>query len=290
MNSQVCECARSAKRHIDRPLAHAHACWSVFTFCHWHMHAHAGPCSLFPKTLLETPGQPHVHHPTTGQPFNPDVHKRHPWDLKRVPPRRMPWDPKFWQSQMAGYSEVDELGEKHDVPRTGHAEAAHKHFTSALRKINMLDQQRVFHARVNYHAENRQLDVESLDSAEQARNREVALGFNRYLLHRFRGAVVKKGASAADSKFSNALGLKQSRRTIRAGTFNLLARTIPPWNSELEFVRNWMSIFFLVYTLFFQVCVTHAYTSISVYVHTQHAHLLRICTCIPAHSHLLIYT
>jgi hypothetical protein len=163
------------------------------------------------------------------------------------------WQPSFWKSQLAGYSEVQDLPQKREVPRTGHSEAAHKHFTSALRKINQLDQQRVFHAKVNYDPENRQLDVESLDSAEQERNREVALGFNRYLLHRYRGAVVKKGSSAADSTFSNGQGLKQSRRTIRSGTFNLLSRTIPPWHSELELLRNWLSIFFLVYTLFFQV-------------------------------------
>jgi len=157
------------------------------------------------------------------------------------------------KNRQAGYAEVDELGDKEDVPRSAHAEAAHKHFTSALRQINQLDQQRVFHAKVNYDPAVRQLDVESLESAEQQRNRDTALGFNRYLLHRHRGAIVKQGASAADSTFSNAHGLKQSRRTIRGGTFNLLARTIPPWRSELELIRNWTSIFFLAYTLFFQV-------------------------------------
>lgn len=154
----------------------------------------------------------------------------------------MPWDAHFWQSQMAGYAEVGELGDKEDVPRSSHAEAAHKHFTSGLRQINQLDQQRVFHAKVNYDPAMRQLDVESLESAEQTRNRDTALGFNRYLLHRHRGAVVHKGASAADSKFSNAHGLKQARRTIRGGTFNLLARTIPPWRSELE--RNHFASYF----------------------------------------------
>jgi len=199
-------------------------------------------------------GQPHMHHPTTGQPFDPDVHCRHPWDRNRKPPRRMPWQPGFWRSQLAGYSEVeDDMGVKREVARSGHSEAAHKHFTAALRQIGQLDQQQVFHAKVAYDPENRQLDVESLDSAEQERNREIAMGFGRYLLHRHRGAVVKKGRSAADSTFSNAEGLRQSRRTIRSGTFNLLARTIPPWRSELELVNNWLSIFFLVYTLFFQV-------------------------------------
>ena len=121
----------------------------------------------------------------------------------------MPWQPGFWKSQFAGYTEVEDIGDKVDVPRSAHAEAAHKHFTSAVRQINQLDQQRVFHARVNYDPETRQLDVESLESAEQARNREIAMGFNRYLLHRHRGAVVKQGTSAKHSTFSNAIGLKQ---------------------------------------------------------------------------------
>ena len=216
-----------------------------------------GAQDLGPPDVDAFTGLPHRHHPTTGQPLDPDLHKRHPWDSKRQPPRRPPWDAGFWQSQLAGYTEVEGLGDKQDVPRTVHAEAAHRHFTAALRQINQLDQQRVFHARVAYDAQNRQLDVESLESVEQARNREIALGFNRYLLHRHRGAVVHKGASAAESTFSNALGLKQSRRTIRSGTLNLLARTIPPWRSELELVRNWVSICFLVYTLFFQVRGCH---------------------------------
>ena len=213
-----------------------------------------GAQDLGQPDLNDFTGQPHMHHPTTGQPFDPDVHCRHPWDRKRKPPRRMPWQPGFWRSQLAGYSEVeDDMGMKREVARSGHSDAAHKHFTAALRKIGQLDQQQVFHAKVAYDPENRQLDVESLDSAEQERNREIALGFGRYLLHRHRGAVVKKGRSAADSTFSNAEGLRRSRRTIRTGTFNLLARTIPPWRSELELVNNWLSIFFLVYTLFFQV-------------------------------------
>ena len=198
-------------------------------------------------------GRPHAHHPVTGQPFDPDVHKRHPWDTKRAPPLRSPFDPRFWSGGVAGYAEVNEPTEKQDVPRSAHAEAAHSHFTAALHQLNMLDQQRVFHARVGYDPANRQLDVESLESVEQQRDRAVALGFNRYLLHRHRGAVVQKGATAGDSTFSNVAGLKQSRRTLRAGTFNLLARTIPPWQSELELLRNWLSILFLVYVLFFQV-------------------------------------
>ena len=46
-------------------------------------------------------GEAHAHHPTTGLAFDPDLHKRHPWDLKRKPPRRMPWDAKFWQSHVS---------------------------------------------------------------------------------------------------------------------------------------------------------------------------------------------
>ena len=165
----------------------------------------------------------------------------------------MPWEKAFWNSANADYEEVEELADKIDVPRSAHSEAAHSHFTSALRKINQLDEGKMFYWKLKYDEESKHLDVESLMTAEQERNLEIEKGFNRYLMHRYRGAVVKKGETAAASSYSKAQGLKQSRRTIRTGTLNILSRTIVPWRSEMSLLSNWSAIFFLAYTLFFQI-------------------------------------
>jgi hypothetical protein len=213
-----------------------------------------GSSDLGDPHIDEFTGLPHLHHPTTGVPIDPNEHQRHPWDEEPVPDAR-PWWPAFLGGQQREYEELDGSAagpRRKTVPaRSVHGRRAYEDFTSAMRKINQLEPGKVAAARVRY--ENGLLHVEDDPECHHAANRATELGFNRYLLHRYRGAVVRKGATPAESTFSNAEGLRRSNRTIRAGTFNLLSRKIPPWRSETETSNNLVSVLFLAFTLYTQL-------------------------------------
>eukprot|EP00960_Hanusia_phi_P010763 315888-Hanusia_phi.AAC.1 len=198
-------------------------------------------------------GRPYESHPTTGQPFDPDVHKRHPWDIYCRPEEERYLGGNYtWFKELVGYETVEEKKFKVEPERSAHGQLAYEHFTKALASINQLEEGTVFPVRVKYEKDNRQLHFEPLETLEEG-NAKTDKGFARYLLHRHRGTVTEKGATPSDSTYSNHEGLKHSYRTIRAGTLNLLSRKIPPWRTESEYFNNCVSIVFLVYTLFFQI-------------------------------------